>query len=528
MKWNVRTAGLLACMFAVQGMAAELPVIPEKPQVEQFKGTPAPWREYLVRARAAERVADPLQRCLAFPDLPGNRWPAGHAEAHCRYHHAKVVTLAQVDAHLQNGDVTGLERILSATLDRHFSEEAFSEEIHRFFEQFQDANSETDRITSLWLDKAPESPFALLARGAYFADAAWNARGGKGAAETPRESLREMNRLADLAVPFMQQAAKVQPRLMPAYALAINVGMLDSRADLEAWAFKAARKHDPGCVDVARRRMNSLQPRWGGSYEAMLAYANELATQSQRRPMVAMHQGAPYGDRGDRLIAEDQFTQETAEVLDFAVATGSNEGYMHDAANVAIARKDGAADSIKGLAHLLQEARFNEGGAWADRAIGWNLLRSAEPEWALRYLTRAEKAESGEAWVQYLLGAAFYRSKRFDQAQVHYLKAMEDEQHLQASLRELSAMWLYDAGLEPKQAAARARPFIDRLRTEYPDDGRGLVYRIDQQARENAGHVDPESLKHFLKVADRSDPMQKDFADRIEAFFRQGASNKGR
>src|SRR5687768_11257248 len=201
MKWKARIAGLLVGMFAMQGTAAELPAIPEKPEAEQFKGTPAPWREYLVRARAAERMADPLQRCLAFPDLPGNRWPAGHAQAHCRYHNAKVLTLAEVDAHLQSGDVAGLERSLSTTLDLHFSEDAFSEEIHRFFELFENANPETDRVTLLWLERAPRSAFALLARGTYYSGAARNARGGKWAAETPRERLREMTRLADLAAP---------------------------------------------------------------------------------------------------------------------------------------------------------------------------------------------------------------------------------------------------------------------------------------------------------------------------------------
>ena len=60
---NVRggIAGLLAGVLMAPGaMAADLPPIPDKAGVESIKGVPAPWREYLVGARAAERISDPL------------------------------------------------------------------------------------------------------------------------------------------------------------------------------------------------------------------------------------------------------------------------------------------------------------------------------------------------------------------------------------------------------------------------------------------------------------------------------------
>lgn len=523
MEWKNVFWPLAAVLLMAHGsvaVAMDLPSIPDRPESETFKDAPAPWREYLIKARAAERLDDPLQRCLAFPDLPGNKWPPRHAQAHCRYHNANVPDLAEVEAHLQRGETADLERKLSDALDKHFSEEAFSEEIHRFFEQFQDANQETDRISNLWLEKAPDSAFALLARGSYYEDAAWNARGNKWAKETARQALREMTRLADQAVPLIKRSIKVEPRLMPAYVSAMDIGIMDSRPDLEKWAFKAAQELDPGCTEVVRYRMRSLEPRWGGSYEAMLSYAYQLPALYERRPQIAMYQAAAYGDRGNILIGADQYTQETADVLDIAVATGSSEISLHDMANLAFSRTDAPKDRLKGLAYLLQEARFNKGGAWADRAIGWNLLRT-EPEWALIYLTRAESVEPDSAWGQYLLGAALYNSDRFEDAEPHYLKAAGDEQQRQASLRELITMWLYHAGLEHKRAATRAKPYIDRLQAEYPKDGRGVMYRMDLRAMENGGHLDIDEMKRFLKVADRSDPPQRRYAEEIEAAFRK-------
>jgi tetratricopeptide (TPR) repeat protein len=518
-----RIAGVLAGVFVMsEVMAAELPPIPDKTEAEFIKGISAPWHEYLIKARAAERIGEPLQRCLAFPDLPGNKWPARHAEAHCRYHNVKVISLPEVEGYLQRGEVATLERLISESLAKHFSEEQFSEEIHPFYEQFQDANPETDRISALWLDKAPRSAFALLARGSYFEDAAWNARGTKWARETPGESLREMTRLADQAVPLIKQAIKAEPRLMPAYVSAIDIAKIDSSTGLGEWAFKAAQKVDAGCTEVVRYRMGTLTPRWGGSYEAMLAYANALPALYGQRPQIAMYQGAPFADRGDRLIIDDQFTEETAQVLDIAITSGSNEEPLRDAANLALFRTDAPRDSLKALGYLLQESRFKSGNAWADRNIGRVLLDAQEPEWALKYLSRAADAEPDDAWGQFLLGMAWHHSRRYEEGEAHYRLALKDERQARAALRELSYMWLYHAGLPPKNAAARAKPYIDQLLDTYPDDGRGLLFRMDQMSMSGSVMPDPKQVMTFLKVADRTDPYQQRAAERIEAAMKAG------
>jgi hypothetical protein len=89
MEWMIRATCLLAGVLMLNdAAAADIPAIPEKPSADLFKDVPEPWRDYLVKARTAERISDPLQRCLTFPDLPGNKWPVGHAQAHCRYHNA--------------------------------------------------------------------------------------------------------------------------------------------------------------------------------------------------------------------------------------------------------------------------------------------------------------------------------------------------------------------------------------------------------------------------------------------------------
>ena len=69
----------------------------------------------LMLARAAQGPAREVQLVardmrLYLPDLPGTAWPAGYGSAHCHYHLDEPLTLAQVAAFVDAGDVAGLER----------------------------------------------------------------------------------------------------------------------------------------------------------------------------------------------------------------------------------------------------------------------------------------------------------------------------------------------------------------------------------------------------------------------------------
>lgn len=520
---------LLGLACAASEVAGELRPIPDKPEDEQFKDAPEPWRGYLIKARAAERIEDPLQRCLAYPDLPGNQWPQGHAEAHCRVHAIRVIDLEEIDAYLQRGDVAGLETRLDAYLARHFSRADHGEDIHFVFDHFSVANEQVDRISAKWLEMLPDSAYANLARGQYYRNLAWKSRGGKWASETPGENMRRMGGYAEMAIPHLRKAVDQNPRLMPAYVALLDIGMLDSRRRLAREAVERAAKHDPTCMDMARQRMRAAQPRWGGDYNEMLSIASELSQYVAMRPHLAIHVAAPYGDRGDRLSAEKQYTREAVDVLDIAIRIGSNESHMRDAARVALnlPMEEGGPDSWKALSLLLQESRFNAVSVWANSQIAWHLVR-VEPEWSLRHSSRVYADDPENTFGNYVLAAAYNNTGQYEAAEKHYLVSAEGEGQRLASLRELSSMWLYGKEMDRKQAAAKAKPYIDRLLQVYPNDGRGWLYRIEQEAITN-GRIEQERFERFLAVADRDDPMQAHAATRIEAMLEEmGASGQPR
>lgn len=507
-------AGALALVVVSHAaLAAEpaLPQIPDRPAAELFKDVPAPWRDYLLQARAAERIADPLQRCLAYPDIPGNQWPAGHARAHCLDHTVRGMEMAAAQRLLDTGKLDELDAYVRRAEAEHARKVDASEEIHYFFAQF--ALEGADAFTAAWLKARPDSPYALTARANFLSGAARRARGGAYASETLREDMRQMTTYYDQALPLYRKAVQGAPGLIEAWNGILSLAYRDSRGELEVEAFNAATAIDPGCQDLVDIRMTSLQPRWGGSYDDMLAYAEALKPLLATRPILARQVAAPYGDRGDRLIAAKELGAEARDILDIAVRIGSNEDYLIDGGKVAWqSEAPGVQDRWKGLAYLMQAARFGVRDEWTHRMIAWGLLRDA-PEISVRNVEIALKEAPDSALLHYIAGAAYYNSKRPAQAEPHYLKAAGDQQdteNRQASLRELVTMWMFDAGLSPKEGSAKAKPFLDRLIREFPDDGRARMYRIQSEGALN-GRISDEAVKEFEKRADPKDPVQARF-----------------
>lgn len=526
----VRKLSSLACVLGaivtVPAFAFEVPPIPDKPEAKTLKDAPVQWRDYLVKVRAAERIADPLQRCLAFPDLPGNRWPQGHSPDHCRYHFDdKRVTPVQIGAMLDKGETDKLERLMDEHLALHSDKQNFSELIHLDLDFEMDEADQNRKIAKRWIDLAPDSAYANTAYAWALLNTAWKMRGGKFDQDTPAENMAGMSYVASAAIPYFEKAIQLNPQLMPAYEGLYDLANVDSLEDLKQTTFDAAQKVDPSCEKFASKVMNSLRPRWGGSYEQMVAYSRILADHVKERPMLAAFMAEPYADRGNRLLYDNgQYTHDTGKILDQATLIGSDEGAMHDEADLALNATDAPQDSYRAFAYLLQESRFRKINAWGALGVAWLLMQSAEPEWSLAYASIAVKEASDNPLGHYIAGADYYNTDKPDAADAEYQLAIEnkDASWKQASLREAAQMWLWHGDVQQsvqrKTNAAKAKPYIDQLMLQYPDDGRGAI--MDFWARAFAGApVNPSVIRAVLKKVDRSDSWQADRARYLDTML---------
>ncbi|HVK52784.1 MAG TPA: hypothetical protein VM469_13715 [Pseudoxanthomonas sp.] len=482
-----------------------------------FAKVPAPWREYLLRARAAEEIADPLQRCLAFPDLPDSQWPAGFAQAHCRSHfNALKVSTDEVRAYLDSGDLVGLRARLDAMQARHSAQGVEqAEDIHYFFDDLQ-ADEATDALTTRWLALAPDDAYATLARATYLKDAAWKARGGKFAAQVPAEAWQQVAAYTKEAIPLYHRAAELDPALIPAYEGAMNLAMVASEDSVQGWALHEATARDPGCPMMAKVTMNALKPRWGGSYPLMEAYQGRLAEYVVERPLVALYLTASLGDEGDRRLADKLYDARTVEVLESAIRTGGGEGEFRLAAS-AVLLSDG--EPWKGYAYVLQAERFQPGDTWTAQQLA-EVLEPRDPAWARLVISRAVATKPDEAVSQFLLGRALASTGERAEAQRAYERTLGDAKLKPRALQEIAEMWLYPRDPKDKAEPKRADPFVRQLLQAKPQSGAAWIMRLDVQLQQRQS-IPEDIVNNVVKYADRKDPWQADRAQRLEKMIKE-------
>jgi len=151
-----------------------------------------------------------------------------------------------------------------------------------------------------------------------------------------------------------------------------------------------------------------------------------------------------------------------------------------------------------------------------------------EPEWSLQYALKAIALDPGDAWAHYLAGAGFYNTHRYEDADREYVIAIKDPNQRHDSLREIAEMWLFDAlqqdAAARKTGALRAKPYIEQLVAEYPDDGRGWIMKFFEGMAVN-GFIDIDTVHATLKKVDRSDPWQAEKAEYLDQVLAQVRAN---
>jgi len=388
MKFDVRHISLIVVLVIMFG-GGTIRASETVPPWEMQSPSPA-IRDYLAKVDAADAIADPLQRCLAFPDLPDNHWPIGLAQAECHYIYDPIhVTLDVIEDHLHRGAYASLDAIFAADLKSHFSKKHFSEEIHRDFGAIQ-ADDRSGRLTQLWLDADPDSPFALSARASYLRKMGQKARGSDWASDTPDANMQNMHDFFDKSALLYQKALRIEPRLMPAYVGLIVIGSFDSRQELRAQAFKAAQRIDPACDSIINYEMDARRPRWGGSYEQMQQLEAAITPFLKRRPLLGLYIGSTLADQGEMLCSNKQYAQAELALSKIPPLTTNTTPY-HCLAYSMLSQGTHAIP-WKNIMYVIAASRFDFDDKDENLTRGKILNMFGRPDMAQKYLQRGNAA----------------------------------------------------------------------------------------------------------------------------------------
>jgi tetratricopeptide (TPR) repeat protein len=475
----------------------------------QFKpilgSAPAPWKAYLDAARQADTIADPLARCLAFPDLPGNAWPAGLAKSYCETLHAKVMSLAEIAALLDQGQVAQLEQAMRAELTGHFT--AHAETLHRLFAGFS-SDAQADRVSALWLAQRPASAFALSARAQHLANKAWDALLGDDAAGA--------RKLAAEARTLLERALESERKMLPAHALLIELGIITGERKLADAAWKRGAAVDPGCRELARQRMRALRPRWGGTLAEMQAFARELAPRVASRPLLANVMAMATVEQADSLLGMAQHDKALALLKPAAMAAP----YPDLAWRLVHAMGElPSTDRFEYIATLVGAGRFADDEYVVAYERGRQLMQAGDGDWAVRALEHALTLKPDRLAARQALGAAYVQAGKPAEAEPHFVAALESPELRPLTLRALVASMKGSAHQD------RTARYAELLTREQPESAHGwsVLGHARYRLKDYAGAR--SAFERFLTLAEARDPAwagARKEIDQLLAVIRQG------
>ncbi len=241
---------------------------------------------FIAAMKKAETIADPLQRCLAYPDPPDSHWTRDTVVAYCHYRQPPRLSFDQAQSLIQQGKSAELDRRLAAALQAQQADPA-SGQLDRIYEEaFKNGSFDIRPTLDAWKRDSPDSAFAYAASGLAYVEMAADARGGQSISNTADDALTAMNNLLRQADSDLRHAIALNPKLAPAYTGLMNAGAMSYGQSYVDAAFEDALIAVPDDFEIYNMAMWTREPKWGGSIRAMDQLAADAQRRVKRNPML--------------------------------------------------------------------------------------------------------------------------------------------------------------------------------------------------------------------------------------------------
>ena len=242
---------------------------------------------FLAEAKRAEAIADPLQRCLAYPSPPGSHWSPELIAAYCRYRDAPIVSKDVLRSLIEHDKAPELDQRFNQLLNGTPTEQAL---LDRTYDELFDGSLETRQLIDAWTRQAPKSAFAWAASAESYKKAAHEARGMQTFENTPAGNIEDMERLLQLADADARKAIALNKRISPPYVTMIYIGALGAGNDYALAAARQGLSQTPDNYGIYNMLTWKFQPRWGGSLGAAATIAAEAQTHMKSNPLLGLLQ----------------------------------------------------------------------------------------------------------------------------------------------------------------------------------------------------------------------------------------------
>ena len=127
-----------------------------------------------------------------------------------------------------------------------------------------------------WIEKRPDSANALIARGTFYDDYAWIARGHGYARDVKEEQWQIYYERREKALKDLNQAYKLDPNNLHSSRQLLRIAMSSSDSQgMEEVLFQRVIALDPNCYMAYKSKLWGLMPKWGGNWRDLFQFARQ-------------------------------------------------------------------------------------------------------------------------------------------------------------------------------------------------------------------------------------------------------------
>lgn len=511
----VIAAGLLGCLAVGTLFRHITPDL--QPSKLRMEGSANPYstqeiRAFLDAAGNAEAIADPLQRCLDYPDLPGSHWSRAAVVAYCRNQLTPGITFREVKTLIEAGRASAVERRMEELLQRQLAGSGTPGLLDATYDlDFACTCSHTDvrPVVDAWKRQSPQSAFAYAASGVARVREAWDARGTAWAAETSQSKFEAMQRLSTEAADDLQRAVAMDKRMMPAYAAMIRLAGLNGEREYALTAARRGLEIDPADYLIWSRLIWISQPKWGGSIAAMQKVVAESQRHVMQNPLLLLlqHQAdavaAGFDDCG---CTEDFDSSAFRAVFDQVIAKSWLGGAGLSANKV---HQEGTA-----VIYLSEALRFAPQST--DYLVGRSnsLTSLGLHDWAVADADRAIKLDPGAKTAWTARGYAYESVNDFVHAEQDFQHALTLIPDDTWTLTELGRIYVYSTHDWDKGWSV-----ANQLIQSHPEDPDGWIFRASiQKDQPRPGLQD--TIRYFIAHFG-DDPQQQPVIAQMRPYLAQ-------
>lgn len=453
--------------------------------------SPAEVHAFLTRAAQAEKIADPIQRCLAYPDPPGSHWAHAEVVAYCHFSlDASPVPPSTMRRLLRDGRATELERRLAKALHDQLAAPQSQDVLNRTYSyDFDSASPELRPLIDAWRHKLPRSAFALAASGFNHVAMASAVRGTDSLAKTPAADLAAMRQLLALADGELKKATRLNPELTPAYIAMMDGAMLEGRDGSGYRAANRALAADPASYLVPYHLMLMLDPHWGGTVAQQRLVAARAQARVHANSLLAL---LPV--HAEAIAAELCYCADSKPAPDAYRRVFDKLGNVNDLESAgAIANWMAHYDAA--VVYQSETLRFNPDDIGMRTQRVYTLGNQGDNQWALDEGIRLVAMDPVDPHAHLALGNAYEAMQDFADAERSFKEAIALDPH---------DMWLLNAlgnlYVRKTHAWDKGWTIANQLIRSHPESPTGWILRASIQKDEpRPGLVDTAHyfLDHF-------------------------------